>query len=438
MINHKILISEIVPNSIAEELGIEKGDKLIKVNGEYVEDILEYKFLISEEAIIIEIEKPNKKIWELDIEKSYDEDLGLIFDEFIGNQKSCSNKCIFCFIDQLPKGMRKSLYFKDDDTRLSFMHGNFVTLTNLKDKDIDKIINYRISPINISVHTTDPFLRRKMLHNKKAGNIIEQLRRLKEGNIKMKGQIVLCPGINDGDELDKTIRDLYSFYPQLYCIAIVPVGLTKFRKGLYPISEYEKDNSLNVIEHVEAAQSYYLKKTGTRFAFLSDEFYLIASRELPSYKNYEGFYQLENGVGITRLFLEEITKSLNESDYSANEVKNATIVTGEYAVPYLKDAATQVMEKYSKTRLDVIGITNEFFGTTIKVSGLITGKDLITQLKKKKIANNLLIPDNMLKSGEKLFLDDLEIKDIEKELKTRVITCKEDGSDLIKNIMEKC
>lgn len=438
IINHKIPISEIIPGSIADELGIEKGDKLVRINGKHIMDILEYKFLISEESIIVEIEKPDKEIWELEIEKGFDEDLGLIFHEFIDKQKSCSNKCIFCFIDQLPKGMRKTLYFKDDDTRLSFLHGNFVTLTNLTDEDLDRIINYRISPINISVHTTDAELRKKMLQNKEAGNIVKQLKRLKEGNIEIKAQIVLCPGINDGNRLDKTIDDLYQFYPQLSCVAIVPVGLTKYRKGLHTILEYEKASASNVIKQVEVMQNYYLKNAGTRFAFLSDEFYLIASTELPTYKSYEEFCQLENGVGITRLFLEGIEKSLNKLDYDSNEIKNATIVTGEYGIPFLMEASRQIMKKYSEIKLDVIGITNEFFGTTIKVSGLITGADMINQLKDKAISHNLLIPDNMLKDGEVLFLDDLEISDIEKKLRARVIICKEDGSDLIKNIMEKC
>lgn len=438
MESYKIIIDDITPGSIAEELDIKKGDKLISVNGEYIEDILEYRFLICDESIIVEIEKPDKEIWELDIEKDYDEDLGLMFNGIIDNQKSCCNKCIFCFIDQLPKGMRKTLYFKDDDTRLSFLQGNFVTLTNLKDKDIEKIIRFRISPINISVHTTDMELRKMMLNNKNAGRLLEQLKRLKDGGIEMKAQIVLCPGINDGKQLDKTVEDLYRFYPQLNCIAAVPVGLTKYRAGLYPLFEYNKNSALKIIKQVELMQDYYFEKIGTRFIFLSDEFYISASKELPPYKNYEDFYQLENGVGIIRLFQKEIQSSLNEIKYNDFIPQNATIITGEYGEPYLKEAANKIMKKLTGIKLDVIGVSNEFFGTSIKVSGLITGKDIISQLNHKNISKNILIPDNMLRNGERVFLDDLTIEDIEKDLNVKIIICKQDGSDLVKNILEKC
>ena len=327
MESHKIIIDGITPGSIAEELDIKKGDKLISVNGEYIEDILEYKYLISDEYIVLEIEKSNGEVWELDIEKDYDEDLGLVFNGIIDNQKSCNNKCIFCFIDQLPKGMRKTLYFKDDDTRLSFLQGNFVTLTNLKDKDIDRIIRYRISPINVSIHTTDMKLRKIMLNNKNAGRLLEHLQKLKDGNIEIKGQIVLCPNINDGKQLDKTIKDLYEFYPQLSCIAAVPVGLTKYREGLYPLKEYNKDSASKVINQVEIMQDYYLKNIGSRFIFLSDEFYVIASKELPSYESYEDFSQIENGVGIIRMFQSELENLLNEIRHEAEVYMYVLIIT---------------------------------------------------------------------------------------------------------------
>ena len=435
--SHKIIIDDITPGSIAEELGIEKGDKLISINSEFIQDILEYKYLVSDENIVIEIEKVNGEVWELDIEKDYDEDLGLVFLGIIDNQKSCCNKCIFCFIDQLPKGMRKTLYFKDDDTRLSFLQGNFVTLTNLKDKDIEKIIRFRISPINISVHTTDMELRKMMLNNKNAGRLFEQLKRLKDGSIEMKAQIVLCPGINDGKQLDKTVEDLYQFYPQLSCIAAVPVGLTKYREGLYPLKEYDKAGASKVINQVETMQDYCIKSIGSRFIFLSDEFYIIASKELPPYESYEDFSQIENGVGIIRMFQTEVQNSLDNISHENPITKNATIITGEYAVPYMKEAANNIMNKITEVKLQVIGIRNDFFGSLVKVSGLITGRDIISQLKDKNIYRNVLIPDNMLRRGEKVFLDDLTIEDIERALDIKIIICNQDGSDLVQNILEK-
>ncbi len=438
MESHKIIIDDITPGSIAEELDIKKGDKLISVNGEYIEDILEYKYLISDEYIVVEIEKPNGEVWELDIEKDYDEDLGFVFNGIIDNQKSCCNKCIFCFIDQLPKGMRKTLYFKDDDTRLSFLQGNFVTLTNLKDKDIEKIIRFRISPINISVHTTDMELRKMMLNNKNAGRLLEQLKRLKDGGIEMKAQIVLCPDINDGKQLDKTVEDLYQFYPQLNCMAAVPVGITKYREKLYPLKEYDKIGASKVINQVKTMQDYYIKNTGSRFIFLSDEFYIIASKELPPYESYEDFSQIENGVGIIRMFQSEIQNSLDSIKHGIPISKNATIITGEYAVPYLKEAANNIMNKLTGVNLQVIGIENDFFGSSVKVAGLITGRDTISQLKGRNIFRNVLIPDNMLRRGEKIFLDDLSIEDIERALDVKIIICNQDGSDLVQNILEKC
>ncbi|NLN49009.1 MAG: DUF512 domain-containing protein [Clostridiales bacterium] len=438
MKEHKILIGGIVSGSIADEFGIEKGDKLLRINGKCIDDILEYKFLISDEILTVEVEKQNEEIWELDIEKDYDEDLGFIFDGIIDKQKSCSNKCIFCFIDQLPKGMRKTLYFKDDDTRLSFLMGNFVTLTNLNNEDIEKIIRYRISPINISIHTTDMELRKEMLNNKNAKKLMEYLDRLKSGKIEMKGQIVLCPEINDGTKLAETLKDLISYYPELNCVAVVPVGLTKYRKGLYSLKEYDMSGALKVIKQVEKKQEEFLTAIGTRFVFLSDEFYILAGKDLPSHEHYEDFSQLENGVGIIRLFRDNINMTLQQLQCLKNTKANAAIITGEYAFPIMKDTADCIMKKLSCVSLEVLGITNEFFGTSVKVAGLITGKDVISQLKNRNYIKNVLIPDNMLKADENIFLDDITIEDIEKSLGIRIIVCKQDGSDLIKNILEKC
>jgi len=433
-----INIKDVVKDSIADELGIQKGDKLLSINGEVVNDIIEYKYLISDEYLVVEIEKPDGEIWEMEIEKDYDEDLGLIFEGIIDKPKSCHNKCIFCFIDQLPKGMRKTLYFKDDDTRLSFLQGNFLSLTNMKDEDIEKIIRFRISPINISIHTTDMELRKKMLNNKNAVKLLDYMRKLKNGKIEMKGQIVLCPEINDGEHLDKTIKDLYEFYPELSCVAIVPVGLTKYREGLFPLKQYNEITAAQVIDQVEAMQEYYLNKLGTRFAFLSDEFYLIAKRPIQPYDNYEGFSQIENGVGIIALFNAELDASLERVKQYEEVSGEGTIVTGEYAMPILKKACDKIRDKIPGLNLNVIGIKNEFFGSSVKVSGLVTAGDIISQLKAKNISRNIFIPDNMLRKGDPIFLDNLTIEDIEKELDVRVIVCRQDGSDLVENILKYC
>ncbi|MEA4962014.1 DUF512 domain-containing protein [Lutispora sp.] len=434
----KVIIQEVLEGSIADELEIEKDDKILSINGEAVGDILEYKYLISDEFLILEIEKPDGEIWELEIEKEYDEDLGLLFGGIIDEPKSCHNKCIFCFIDQLPKGMRKTLYFKDDDTRLSFLQGNFLSLTNIKDKDIEKIIKFRISPINISVHTTDMELRKRMLNNKNADKLLEYMRRLKEGHIEMKGQVVLCPEINDARQLEKTIADLYGFYPELNCVAVVPVGLTRYRDGLFPLKEYNEHTAQEVIDQVENLQGKYMDKIGTRFVFLSDEFYIIAGRKTQPYENYEGFSQLENGVGIIAMFNHEVASSLDKIENNAAMSARGTILTGEYAMPVLEEACNKIMYKLPGLKLDVIAIRNEFFGPSVRVSGLITGGDIISQLEGKNISGSVFIPDNMLRSGETVFLDDITVKDIEERLGIKIIICKQDGRDLVSNIVEHC
>jgi len=438
MPRNNINIKDVEKDSIADELGVQKGDKLISINGEEVNDILEYKYLVSDEFLVLEVEKADGEIWELEIEKEYDEDLGLVFEGIIDKPKSCHNKCIFCFIDQLPKGMRKTLYFKDDDTRLSFLQGNFLSLTNINEKDIEKIIRFRISPINISIHTTNMELRKKMLNNKKADKLLDYMEKLKRGNIEMKGQIVLCPEINDGRNLDKTIHDLFHYFPQLCCIAVVPVGLTKYREGLYPLKQYDKKMAADVIDQVEAIQEYYLEKAGTRFVFLSDEFYLLAGREIQPYDNYENFPQIENGVGIVALFNKEIEDSIKNIQKPIEELTDGTLITGEYAAPIIEKACKMIMNKLPGLKLNVIGIKNEFFGTSIKVSGLVTGRDIVSQLKGRTFSKNLFIPENMLRREEPTFLDDSTVKDIEEELGVNIIICKQDGSDLVQNVIKYC
>lgn len=437
---NEVHIKNVLPGSIAEELGIEKGDKLLTINGAGVLDIIEYKYLITDEYLELEIKKPNGEIWELEIEKDYDDDLGLVFEGIIDNPKSCHNKCIFCFIDQMPKGMRETLYFKDDDTRLSFLMGNFITLTNMRQEELEKIIRYRISPINVSVHTTNPELRKKMLNNKNAVKIMDYLKLLTDDGIEVKAQIVLCPGINDGTELLRTLRELSELYPSLSTTAIVPVGLTKCREGLYNLQEFTKEKAEETINQVEALQKEFLKKLDTRFCFLSDEFYLIAKKPLPEYDSYEDFKQLDNGVGLVALFREEIKNSLELIDKKSYNTKNKKlhIVTGSYAYHILQQAAESIKRKIYGLDILVTEIKNDFFGHSVKVSGLTTGQDLITQLKDKILSgadNILLIPDSMLRHEEEIFLDDITIKDIEKQLNVKIQVCKQDGSDLVENVL---
>lgn len=428
-------IIDIRPSSIAEELGIKKGDKLLSIHGAAVKDILEYKYLTTDEYLELEIQKPNGEVWIYELEKEYDEDIGIVFEGMIDKPKSCHNKCIFCFIDQLPKGMRETLYFKDDDTRLSFLQGNFVTLTNLNEKEIDRIVRYRISPINVSVHTTDPELRKMMLNNKNAGKIMEYLVKLKEGGIEIKSQIVLCPGINDGEQLYRTVKELKGLHPELSCVAVVPVGVTKYRENLYELKVFDVESASAVIEQVKELQEVCLKDLGTRFVFLSDEFYIISGQDFPGYDEYEGFQQLENGVGLITLFNEEIKEALKNLKNYDKHKREALIITGTYAASYLKKAAASIMCRIEDLNIQVFEIKNDFFGHGVKVSGLITGKDIINQLKGKAIGDTIFIPDSMLKKDERVFLDDLTVEDIERELGVKITICSEDGSDLVSNIV---
>jgi putative radical SAM enzyme (TIGR03279 family) len=437
---NEVHIKDVLPGSIAEELEIEKGDMLVTINGARVLDIIEYKYLITDEYLELEIRKPDGEIWTYELEKEYDEDLGIVFDGIIDNPKSCHNKCIFCFIDQMPKGMRETLYFKDDDTRLSFLMGNFITLTNMKREELNKIIRYRISPINVSVHTTNPELRVQMLNNKNADKIMDYLKLLTENEIEVKAQIVLCPGVNDGEELTRTLRDLSEMVPSLSTAAIVPLGLTKYREGLHDLKEITKEKAEEIITQVEALQKEFLEKLDTRFGFLSDEFYLIAEKPLPAYDTYEDFKQLDNGVGLITLFRDEINHSLKlieNLDYHTQN-KKLYIVTGRYAYPIMEEAVASIKKRIPSLNIEVSVVDNDFFGHSVKVSGLITGQDIINQMKsklEKQVDNILLIPNSMLRSGEEVFLDDITMTDIEKKLEVKMVACQQDGSDLIEKLV---
>lgn len=430
-------ISQVLPNSIGKELDIEKGDVLISINGEKINDIIDYKYLVSDDYIEVEIQKPGGEVWDLEIEKDYDEDLGLVFENsIIDEAKSCSNKCIFCFIDQLPKGLRETLYFKDDDSRLSFLQGNFVTLTNMKDEDIERIIKYRISPINVSVQTTNPELRIKMLNNRFAGNIYERLKRLSNAGIKMNCQIVLCSGINDGKELVKTSEDLFKLYPSIENVAVVPVGLTKFREGLFDLRLYDKKSALEQIHIVKELQKKYTEKIQSPFIRLSDEFYIVSGTEIPPEEHYGEYEQLEDGIGMTRLFRENIRSS---AKFIASEASaSVTIITGTLACEEIKKAAELIHEKNNNVNINVIGIINKFFGETITVAGLITAADIIDQTSGITLGDYVIIPDNMLRrdyelktSDEKVFLDNVTVEELQAKLNTKIIACNFTGDNLI-------
>lgn len=437
----KNVIKEVLPDSIAEEVGIEVNDVLISINDNIIDDIIDYRFLSADEEIVLQIEKPNGEVWDIEIEKDYGEELGIEFGGGIMDKaKSCSNKCMFCFIDQLPKGMRDTLYFKDDDSRLSFLQGNFVTLTNMKEEDIDRIIRYRISPINISVHTTNPELRVRMLKNRFAGNVLERMQRLSDEGIQMHAQIVCIPDVNDGEELKRTIEDLYKLYPQVNNVAVVPIGITKFREGLEKVNTFTKEGSKYTIDMVKELQNKFYNEVGEPFVRLSDEFYIVAGEEIPDAEFYNGFTQIEDGVGVTRCFRDAIESDLDILDL--NKKGSYTMITGALAYDEVKSAAEKIVKKNPKIHIDVFKIINNFFGDTITVNGLLTGGDIIEQLKGKIRTPYLFMADNMFRRGyelapqDSIMLDDLTINDIEKALDVKVIVCDYTGEDLISLINE--
>lgn len=348
--------------------------------------------------------------------------------------RSCRNHCMFCFIDQMPGGMRDTLYFKDDDSRLSFLQGNYVTLTNMSDHDIERIVNYHLEPINISFHTTNPELRCKMLHNRFAGEALKKVDRLCEGGIQMNGQIVLCKGINDGEELERSIRDLVRYIPCLQSVSVVPVGLTKYREGLYPLEPFQREDAKKVLQIVHRWQEKLYREYGTHFIHAGDEWYILAGEEMPEEERYDGYLQLENGVGMLRLLEEEFQAACSEAE-GDDENRELSIATGLLAVPYIRRMAEQLESMYPNTRIHVYPIRNDFFGEQITVSGLITGQDLIAQLKGRELGERLLLPCNMFRSEEEVFLDDITLPEAEEALQVRIDIVKSSGQDFIEAII---
>ena len=435
-------ISKIIPGSIAEEVDIEVGDRLLRINENDVKDIIDYKFLITDEVLLLEVEKQNGEIWEIEIEKDYDEDLGIVFREgILDKPMKCHNDCIFCFIDQLPKGMRETLYFKDDDSRLSFLQGNFLTLTNMKEEDIERIIKYKISPINVSVHTTNPELRVRMLNNRFAGKIYDILKRLAAAGIKMNTQIVCCPGINDDEELVKTIEDLYKLYPNVNSLAVVPLGITKHREGLKKMKLFTKETSLEQVNLVKDLQDKYYKGSGTPFVRLSDEFYIVSEEPLPESDHYDDFEQIEDGVGMVTLLKETIDSTLPE--LKKEGAGSFTFVTGALVYQEIVHIKDKIQMVNRNINISVEKIPNKFFGETITVTGLLTGTDIINTLKEREVGDYVIIPDNVLRKGyelsnsdEAILLDDYTVEDLAKILNRKVIICDFTGDDLITIINE--
>ena len=429
------IIKAVEPDSIAEELGIEAGDKLISINDNFIEDVFDYHYLVNDEELVVLIEKADGEEWELEIEKDYDEDLGITFEQGLMDEyRSCRNKCIFCFIDQMPQGMRDTLYFKDDDSRLSFLQGNYITLTNMSDHDVDRMVQYHLEPINISFQTTNPELRGKMLHNRFAGDALKKVDKLYEGGIHMNGQIVLCKGVNDGEELERSIRDLTKYLPYLQSVSVVPVGLTKYRDGLYQLEAFTKEDANQVLDTIERWQKKIYEEHGLHFIHAGDEWYILAERELPEEERYDGYMQLENGVGMLRLLMNEFEEAYADLE-GDNRNTEISVATGKLAYPYLEQMIEKLQVKFPNVKVHLYSIRNDFFGEKITVAGLITGQDLIAQLNGQNLGNKLLLPCNMLRDGEEVFLDDVTIDELKASLQVEVDIVKSSGWDFVERIL---
>lgn len=433
------LVKTVLPESIAEEMEIEPGDVLLEINGQEITDIFDYQYYIQDEYIEVLIKKASGEEWLLEINKEYDEDLGVEFENgLMDDYRSCHNKCIFCFIDQMPKGMRDTLYFKDDDSRLSFLQGNYVTLTNMSEHDIDRIVKYHLSPINVSFQTTNPELRCKMLNNRFAGEALKKVDRLYEGGIIMNGQIVLCKGVNDGAELDRSIRDLTRYIPQLESVSVVPVGLSKYREGLYPLQPFTKEDAIEVLSLIHSWQKRIYAEHGIHFIHASDEWYILAGLPMPEEERYDGYLQLENGVGMLRLQEEEFKEALSEtldSGFTLERDRHVSVATGLLAYSYIRDMAERLMERFDGLRVDVYPIRNEFFGEMITVSGLLTGGDIRKQLLGKNLGETLFLPQNVLRSGEEVFLDDVTLSELGNALQAEINIVKSSGHDFVKKML---
>jgi putative radical SAM enzyme (TIGR03279 family) len=427
-------ISRVAPASIAEELELKAGDLLISMNGHPIRDVIDYMYYEATTELSLLMEIDGEQVL-FEIEKDNEEPLGLDFENFLmDHQRCCKNKCIFCFIDQLPKGLRDTLYFKDDDARLSFLMGNYITLTNLSDEDIDRIIDMKISPINISVHSTDPQLRVRMMANPNAAKINDILKRFYDAGIQMNCQIVLCKGINDGEHLKKSLEDLAKLWPCVRSTSVVPVGISRHREGLYPLVPFEKEDAAEVIDIIEGISARRRQECGVGGCYASDEFYVLAERDLPQEEAYDGYPQIENGVGLMRSLQVELESALeNESGDVA--VREIGIVTGVLPAKYMDGLMKKIKEKFSGLEYKIYPIVNHFFGERITVSGLVTGTDILNQLKNQTLPQRLLIPSSMLRAEQDLFLDSMSIDDLRKSLDRPIEISMNDGADLLDKVL---
>ena len=429
-----VKIFDVTTGSHADKAGIKKGETLLSINSNEIVDVLDYRFYQVNRKLTLEVADENKNVRTIEMTKGEYEEIGLEFETYLmDKQHSCRNKCIFCFIDQLPKGMRESLYFKDDDSRLSFLFGNYITLTNITEHEIDRIIKMHISPINVSVHTTNPELRCKMMNNRFAGDTLKYLKRFADAGITLNCQIVSCPGINDGDELVRTLTDLENLGVNM--TAIVPVGLTRYRENLYPLVPYNKETAGQTIDIIEKMGDECVKKHGRRIFFPGDEFYLLSEREIPSPEFYEDFSALEDGIGMIAYLTDDVGWKLEELDADESLCHKVTIACGEGVFPYMKRIMSMINEKFPKITINTRAIKNNFFGGGINVSGLVTGGDLIDQLRDDDLGDRLLIPSSMLRFENDLFLDDVSTDDVERELNITLIPINNNGNDLVEAVI---
>lgn len=432
-----VRITSVEPGSPARRARIHKGDTLISINGNAITDVLDYRFYMTDEHLEILLCDQEKKLRTVVVEKDEYDDLGLEFETYLmDRQMGCKNACIFCFVDQTPPGMRKSLYFKDDDTRMSFLFGNYTTLTNLKEGDIQRIIKMHISPINISIQTMNPALRVQMMKNPFAGESLKFVRMLTEGGIKINTQIVLCPGYNDGEQLEYSLSELAKLGPNVQSIAVVPVGLTRYREKLTPLRGFFPQEAVEVVKTMERWGEYFCKEYGTRTAYASDEFYILAGKNFPPYEFYEDFAQLENGVGMMTLMQHDFAQALKEAQLEQSPAAHrCTIATGQLAYPMMQDFAERVQQAFPQVQVQVKKIRNDFWGPTITVAGLITGQDLLAQLEGLDLGSELLIPANMLRHEQDRFLDDLTLEQVQETLGMPVLPVENDAFELLARML---
>ena len=426
-----VKIKSVEERSYAKKAGIKPLDTLVSINDNEITDVLDYRFYLAENVVKLTLLDEDGKEYSVKIKKGEYDDIGLEFETALMDEKqSCRNGCIFCFIDQNPKGMRAPIYFKDDDSRLSFIHGNYITLTNMYDKDIERIIKMRISPVNISIHTTNPELRVKMMKNKRSGDVLRYLDDFKNAGLSMCGQIVLCKGVNDGDELLRTLRDLSAYYPEMGSVSVVPAGLTKHREGLCPLTDFTPEEAAAVIDTVDAIAKEQLEKYGSRQFFAADEFYLKSGRPLPPTEYYEDYPQIENGVGLLRSFSDEFGMAVEDIEdmiATLEEERTVTVATGVAAYDMLEGSAKRMMELCPLLKINVVKIINEFFGESITVSGLLTGKDMYNQLKDMELGEELLIPASALRAEDEDFLCGMTLRELSDKLGIKITPVGSDG-----------